>query len=121
MRRSRRASRPRGRARLRGLATGRDETAYNSSRHRCIPQLSWIATPRCARNAVLSVVALEVDVMAVRAPRRSHVLVAVALLSMAVALLAAAPAQSQMPDRVSLTKSTIRWSTVKYATDAQNG
>src|SRR5713226_274483 len=46
---------------------------------------------------------------------------AVALLSAVCAFHAVVHAASPVPDRVSLRESTITWSTVKYATDAQNG
>ena len=60
--------------------------------------------------------------MAIRAPSRGRGrgLVALAALSAVCAFHAvvhAAPA----PDRVSLSESTVTWSTVKYATDAENG
>jgi hypothetical protein len=45
----------------------------------------------------------------------------VAVLSAVCAFHAAAHAASPVPDTVSLTESTITWSTVKYATSAENG
>jgi hypothetical protein len=45
----------------------------------------------------------------------------VAVLSAVCAIHAVAHAASPLPDRVSLRDSTIAWSTVKYATDAENG
>ena len=56
--------------------------------------------------------------MAIRAPSRGRV--ALAALSAACALHAVVHA-SPVPDRVSLRESTIAWSTVKYATDTENG
>jgi len=50
-----------------------------------------------------------------------RVRVVVAVLSAACAFVAAARAGSTAPDRVSLSESTITWSTVKYATSADNG
>src|SRR5271156_4749703 len=59
--------------------------------------------------------------MAIRAPSRTRARFAVAILSAAGAFHAVAHAASLLPDRVSLSESTIRWSTVGYATDAENG
>ena len=59
--------------------------------------------------------------MAIHAPSRTRVRFAVAVLSAACAYHAAAHAASPVPDRVSLSESTTTWSTVKYATDAENG
>src|SRR5438445_2480405 len=59
--------------------------------------------------------------MAVHAPSRARVGFAVAVLSATFALDAVADAASPVPDRVSLSESTISWSTVKYATSAENG
>ena len=59
--------------------------------------------------------------MAIHFPSRSAVRLAVAALSAMCAFHAVARAASPAPDRVSLTESTMAWSTVKYATDAQNG
>src|ERR1700692_3923707 len=59
--------------------------------------------------------------MAVHAPSRTPVRFAVAMLSALCAFQAAVHAASPMPDRVSLRESTIAWSTVKYATDTENG
>jgi Domain of unknown function (DUF5107) len=56
--------------------------------------------------------------MTIQVRSRSTVRFALAALSMAGALGAAAAAE---PDRVSLRESTIHWSTVKYASDAENG
>src|SRR6266404_3192104 len=58
--------------------------------------------------------------MAIYAPSRTRVRFAVAVLSAACAFRAVAHAAS-VPDRVSLRESTITWSTVKYATNAENG
>src|SRR4051794_21647614 len=58
--------------------------------------------------------------MAIRALSRGRGRVALAALSAACALHAVVHA-SPVPDRVSLGESTITWSTVKYATDAENG
>src|ERR1700687_3305915 len=57
--------------------------------------------------------------MAIHAP--SRVRFAVAVLSAVCAFHAAVHAASPVPDMVSLRESTITWSTVKYATDAENG
>src|SRR5215204_5586762 len=57
--------------------------------------------------------------MAVHAP--SRVGFAVAVLSATVALNAAAGAAAPVSDGVTLTESTICWSTVKYAASAENG
>src|SRR5260370_23777798 len=46
---------------------------------------------------------------------------AVAVLSAVCAFHAVVHAASPVPDRVSLSESTITWSTVKYATNAENG
>src|SRR5438445_4550607 len=59
--------------------------------------------------------------MAVHAPSRARVGFAVAVLSATFALDAVADAESPVPDKVSLSESTITWSTVKYATTADNG
>src|SRR5712664_1516180 len=59
--------------------------------------------------------------MAVHAPSRTRVRFAVAVLSAVGAIHAVAHAASPVPDRVSLSESTITWSTVTYATNAENG
>src|ERR1700738_342505 len=59
--------------------------------------------------------------MAIRAPSCTRVRFAVAVLSAACAFQAILHAASPTPDRVSLSESTITWSTVKYATNAENG
>src|SRR3954462_1302387 len=59
--------------------------------------------------------------MAIHAPSHSRVHFAVVALAAAGALHAAAHAASPVADRVSLSESTMTWSTVKYATDAENG
>src|SRR6202040_2183051 len=59
--------------------------------------------------------------MATHAPSRPGVRFAVAVLSAVCAFHAVVHAASPVPDRVSLRESTITWSTVKYATDAENG
>ncbi len=59
--------------------------------------------------------------MAIHAPSRSRVRFAIAVLSAVCAFYAVVHAASPEPDRVSLSESTITWSTVKYATDAENG
>ena len=59
--------------------------------------------------------------MAVHAPSRAGVGFAVAILSATFALDAVADAASPVSDGVSLVESTISWSTVKYATSAENG
>src|SRR6266700_1916035 len=59
--------------------------------------------------------------MAIHARSRTRVRFAVAVLSAVCAFHAVAHAASPVPDRVSLSESTIAWSTAKYATDAENG
>src|ERR1700704_365100 len=58
--------------------------------------------------------------MAIQAPSRTRVRFAVAVLSAVCAFHAVVHAASPVPDRVSLSESTITWSTVKYATNAEN-
>jgi hypothetical protein len=59
--------------------------------------------------------------MAIHAPSRIRVRFAVAALSAVCAFHAVVHAASPVPDRVSLSESTVTWSTVKYATNAENG
>src|SRR3954454_19450127 len=59
--------------------------------------------------------------MAMHAPPRTRVRFAVAVLSAVCAFHPVVHAASPVPDRVSLRESTITWSTVKYATNAENG
>src|SRR4030081_646722 len=59
--------------------------------------------------------------MAIHAPSRTRVRFAVAVLSAVCAFHPVVHAASPVPDRVSLSESTMTWSTVKYATDAENG
>src|SRR5882672_4200146 len=59
--------------------------------------------------------------MAIHARSRTCVRFAVAMLSALCAFHAVAHAASPVPDQVSLSESTMTWSTVKYATDAENG
>ncbi len=59
--------------------------------------------------------------MAIHAPSHTRVLFAVAALSAVCAFHPVVHAASPVPDRVSLSESTITWSTVKYATNAENG
>ena len=59
--------------------------------------------------------------MAIRARSHARIRFAVAILSAIGAFHAAGHAAQPEPDRVSLSESTIAWSTVKYATDAENG
>ena len=59
--------------------------------------------------------------MPIDARRRTRVCFAVAVLSAVCAFHAAVQAASPEPDSVSLSESTITWSTVKYATTAENG
>jgi Domain of unknown function (DUF5107) len=59
--------------------------------------------------------------MVIRAPSRTRVCFAVAVLSSVFAFHAGVHAASPVPDGVSLRESTMTWSTVKYATDAENG
>src|SRR5258708_40066290 len=59
--------------------------------------------------------------MAIQAPSGTRVRFAVAALSAVCAFHAVGHAASPVPDRVSLSESTNTWSTVKYATNAENG
>ncbi len=59
--------------------------------------------------------------MANHAPSPARFRFALAVFSAAYAFQSVAHAAAEAPDRVSLRKSTIAWSTVKYATDAENG
>src|ERR1700674_880677 len=59
--------------------------------------------------------------MAIHAPSRTRIRFAVAVLSAVCAFHADVHAASPEPDSVSLSESTINWSTVKYATSADNG
>ena len=59
--------------------------------------------------------------MATHAPSATRVRFAVAVLSAVGALHAVVHAASPVPDGVTLSESTITWSTVKYATNAENG
>src|ERR1700682_5845325 len=59
--------------------------------------------------------------MAVQAPSRTRVRFAVAVLPAVCPFHAVVHAASPEPDSVSLSESTINWSTVKYATSADNG
>ena len=59
--------------------------------------------------------------MAIHPPSCIRVGFAVAVISAVGAFHAVVHAASPLPDRVSLSESTMTWSTVKYATDAENG
>src|ERR1700686_907883 len=59
--------------------------------------------------------------MAIHAPSRTRVRFAVAVLSAVCAFQADVHAASPVPDRVSLSESTMTWRTVKYAANAENG
>src|SRR6266404_4311085 len=59
--------------------------------------------------------------MAIHAPSRTRVRFAGTIVSAVCAFQAVGHAGSPVPDRVSLSESTITWSTVKYATNAENG
>src|SRR5882724_1290081 len=59
--------------------------------------------------------------MAIHARSRTRVRFAVAIFSAVYAFHAVVHAASPVPDGVSLSESTVTWSTVKYATDAENG
>src|SRR6266436_5732169 len=59
--------------------------------------------------------------MAIQAPSRIRVRCAVAALWAVCVFYAVAHAASPVPDGVSLSESTVTWSTVNYATDAENG
>ena len=59
--------------------------------------------------------------MAIHAPSRTSVRFPVAVLSAVCAFHLAVHAASPVPDKVSLSESTMTWSTVNYATDAENG
>ena len=59
--------------------------------------------------------------MAVHAPSRTRFRLAVAALSAVCSFDGVGHAETPVPDRVSLGESTVTWSTVKYATDVENG
>ncbi len=59
--------------------------------------------------------------MAIHCASRACIRLAAAMLSLVCACHAVVHAESPVPDRVSLSESTITWSTVKYATDVDNG
>src|SRR3977135_4440763 len=59
--------------------------------------------------------------MAIYAPSRTRVRFAVAVLSAVCAFHAVVHAASLVPDRGALSEAMITWSTVKYATNAENG
>src|SRR5712671_5643383 len=59
--------------------------------------------------------------MAIRARSRIRARFAGTAVSAACAFYAVAHAASPVSDRVSLSESTMKWSTVQYATDAENG
>src|SRR5258707_4441238 len=59
--------------------------------------------------------------MAIHAPSRTRVRFAGTIVSAVCAFHAVVHAASLVPDRVSLSESTVTWSTVNYATDAENG
>jgi Domain of unknown function (DUF5107) len=59
--------------------------------------------------------------MAIHARSHTRVRFAAAMLSAVCAFCAVVHAASPLPDQVSLSESTMTWSTVKYATDAENG
>jgi hypothetical protein len=59
--------------------------------------------------------------MAIHAPSRTRVRFAVAVLWAVCAFHAVVHAASPVPDSVSLSESTMTWSTVKYTTNAENG
>ena len=59
--------------------------------------------------------------MAIQAPSPTPVRFAVAVLSAVSAFPVVVQAASPGPDGVTLSESTMNWSTVKYATDAENG
>ncbi len=59
--------------------------------------------------------------MAIHAPSRTRVRFAVVAFSAVCVFHAAVHAASPVPDRVSLSESTITWNTVKHATNADNG
>lgn len=59
--------------------------------------------------------------MAIQAPSCTYVRLAVAVLSTVCTFHAVVHAASPEPDKVSLSESTITWSTVKYGTNAENG
>src|SRR5258705_11100699 len=59
--------------------------------------------------------------MAIHAHSRTRVRFVVAVFSAVCAFHAVGHAASPVPDGVSLSESTITWSTVKYATNAENG
>src|SRR3979490_2006761 len=59
--------------------------------------------------------------MAIHVRSRTRVCFAGAVLSAVSAFHAVVHAASPVPDRVSLSEATMTWSTVEYATDAENG
>jgi hypothetical protein len=59
--------------------------------------------------------------MAVHAPSRTRFRLVVAALSAVCSFDGVGHAETPVPDRVSLSESTVTWSTVKYATDVENG
>ena len=59
--------------------------------------------------------------MAICAPAHNRARFAVTVLSLVCAFRAAGYAASEVADKVSLSEATIRWSTVKYATNTDNG
>src|SRR6516225_4356115 len=59
--------------------------------------------------------------MTIHAPSPTRLHCAIAALSVVCAFHAVVHAASPGPDRVTLDLSTVKWSTVKYATDAENG
>src|SRR4029077_20731208 len=59
--------------------------------------------------------------MAIRVPLRTGSGFAVVVFSAACAFHTVVGAASPVPDRVSLSEAAVTWSTVKYATDAENG
>jgi hypothetical protein len=64
---------------------------------------------------------MAIDVPSLTPARFAAAVFSAAILSVMCAFDAAVHAASPAPDRVSLRESTMMWSTVKYATDAENG
>src|SRR5512133_3958757 len=78
-----------------------------------------VRAPRC--TGIVAAAHSKATQMAIHAPLRTRVGFAAAVLWAVWAYQAVVHAGSPVPDRVSLSESTITWNTVKYATTAENG
>src|SRR5438552_7772418 len=85
----------------------------------CVDDAATVRARRCTR--IVAPAHSKATQMAIHAPPRTHVRFAVAVLSAGCAFHPVGHAASPVPDRVSLSESAITWSTVKYATSAENG